>query len=147
MGPLLAVAAGLLLLSLILPALLPLIVIVLLPLILIGLVFRGAAGPAVGCLSSVARAGRSRDRSSRPSGVTFRLKSEDHRLREIHFRGRPPRVELGDDVEIAGFVIGAIVHPLDLRNLTTGERRVGQAASAVIGLGAVLVLLLLLAVG
>ena len=140
MVPLLAVVAGLLLLPVLLPALLPLIVLLLLPFILIGLMFRGAAGPALGCLGSVARTGRSRERSPGPAGLAFRVRSDERGLCEVRFRGRPPRVELGDDVELIGLVVGAIVHPLQLRNTTTGEHRVGQTAVGVIALGLILVL-------
>jgi hypothetical protein len=145
MVPLLAVVAGLLLLPVLLPALLPLIVLLLLPIILIGVMFRGAAGPAFGCLGSVARAGRQRERSLGPTGLAFRVRSEDKGLCEVRFRGRPPRVELGDDVELTGLVVGAIVHPLQIRNATTGEHRVGQTAVAVIAFGLILVLVLPLA--
>ena len=145
MVPLFAVAAGLLLLPVLLPALLPLIVLLVLPFIVIGIMFRGAAGPAFGCLGSVARAGRSRERSPGPAGLAFRLRSEEQGLCEVRFRGRPPRVELGDDIELTGLVVGAIVHPLRLRNTTTGEHRVGQTAVAVIALGVILVLVLPLA--
>lgn len=129
LGPLLGVIALILLIPVLLPAILPLVVILLLPVIILGLMFKGSAGPALGCLGSViGRARSSRDQHTRPGGVAFRLRTVDQALREVQFRGCPPRVALGDEVELSGFVVGSIVHVLNITNTTTGERRVSRLA-------------------
>lgn len=145
-GLLLAAAiACLLLLPILWQALLPLLVLLLLPLILLTMLTRGSAVSALGCLGSLVRPHRASE--PRPGGITFRLRSPGERLSEVRFGGRPPRVELGDDVDVTGVRLGSVVHVLQLRNATNGERRVSRLMGTTVLLAVLALLAIASAVG
>lgn len=142
-GLLVGLAAAVVLLPVLLKAFLPLIVLLLLPVIVFALLFRGMAGPAVGCLGSLVRAGRSLPAAGHPGGVTFRMGvgTGDGRT-EVQWRGRPPRLEMGDRVQVTGLRLASVVHVLRLRNVTTGETSVSRIAVFLVLAGLMTVLAL-----
>jgi hypothetical protein len=148
---LLSAVAFVALLPVLLPALLPLIVLALIPLVILG-VFFGRAGIAsgIGCLGSLTRVatpGASRSRSARPGGLRFRVRSQEGQLCEVEFRGRAPTLELGDEIEISGIEIGAVLHSINILNKTTREKRASQLLGRIIALGVIVLIALSFVVG